>query len=362
MKNTLIQEDIERLVDVSPILRDFQDATVLVTGATGLLGSQIVLALLENNKQHQSGVTVIALVRNQEKAEKVFSAFLDNPYLIILEADIQSSIEISETVDYVIHGASVTDSSSFVTSPVDTIKTAITGTENLLELAVKKQVKGFLYLSSLEVYGITDTSLAKISETDYGFLDPLSVRSSYSEGKRMVECLCVAYLNQHGIPVKIARLAQTFGPGVSYSDNRVFAQFARSVIEGQDIILRTTGETVRNYCYTMDAVHALFYILLKGEAGQAYNVANKNTAISIKDMAALVIKNFSRGSSTLVFDLVDSPEKLGYNPVVKIELDTSKLERLGWFATVDLEDMYARLIGSMRSEQIESGGVSCRRS
>ena len=351
MNNRIIQADIEELVLTSPILKEFQKGTILVTGATGLLGNQVIRTLLEHNKRNQATVTVVALVRNKEKAEKLFSDVLNMSHFKLHVADIQTPIEITETIDSIIHGASVTDSSSFVTYPVDTIKTAIDGTKNLLDLAVEKKVKGFLYLSSLEVYGFPDPHRGMVSEEDYGYLDPLSVRSSYSEGKRMVECLCVAYLEQYGVPIKIARLTQTFGSGVSYSDNRVFAQFARSILEGKNIVLKTTGETVRSYCYTSDAVHALFYILLKGDHGQAYNVANKMTAISIRDMAELVITNFSQGKSKLVFDIAENPEKLGYNPVMKIELDTNKLERLGWKPKVGMEDMYNRLIKSMRIDR-----------
>lgn len=360
MKNSIIDEDIKHLVSSSSILEMLNKETFLITGATGLLGNQIVRTLLEVNRQKNVQIRVLAVVRNMQKAYNQFSDVLSNPSLVLLEADILTTINIDESIDYIIHGASVTDSASFVTTPVDTIRTAITGTENMLELARRHQVKGFLYLSSLEVYGVTDPDLETILETDSGYLDPMSVRSSYSESKRMVECLCVAYLKQYQVPIRIARLTQTFGPGVSYQDNRVFAQFARAIIEGQDIVLKTLGETVRSYCYTMDAVHALFYILLNGISGEAYNVANKTTAISVREMAELVLELDGRKRSKLIFDIAENPEQLGYNPVVKIRLDTSKLESLGWKAEVGLTDMYRRLISSMKSEYLQSGGDGCQ--
>ncbi|AGK72036.1 nucleotide sugar dehydratase [Streptococcus cristatus] len=350
MKNSIIDEDIKHLVSSSSILEMLNKETFLITGATGLLGNQIVRTLLEVNRQKNVQIRVLAVVRNIQKAYKQFSDLLENSSLVLLEADILSEINIDEPIDYIIHGASVTDSASFVTTPVDTIRTAMTGTENMLELARKHPIKGFLYLSSLEVYGITDPDLDTILETDSGYLDSMSVRSSYSESKRMAECLCVAYLKQYQVPIRVARLTQTFGPGVSYLDNRVFAQFARSVIEGKDIVLRTLGETVRSYCYTMDAVNALFYILLKGISGEAYNVANKTTAISIRNMAELVLELDRQNKAKLIFDIVENPEQIGYNPVMKIRLDTSKLESLGWKAEVGLADMYRRLISSMKSQ------------
>ena len=176
----------------------------------------------------------------------------------------------------------------------------------------------------------------------------MSVRSSYSEGKRIVENYCISYMSQFGIPVKIARLCQTFGPGVEYNDNRVFAQFARSVIEGKDIILKTKGETVRNYCYTSDAVTGLITIMVKGENGQAYNIANMETTISIVDMANLVTTLLPESKSKLLFDIAPDATKLGYNPIMKIQIDSSKLQALGWKTEVPLKEMFIRLIQYMK--------------
>ena len=231
---------------------------------------------------------------------------------------------------------------------METIATAIDGTRNVLELARRCKVKGFLYLSSLEVYGVPAEGHVKMQESEAGYIDSMKVRSCYSEGKRMVECLCASYASEYGVPAKVVRLSQTFGAGVAYTDGRVFAQFARSAIEGADIVLKTKGETLRNYCYTADAVTALLLVLVKGSVGEAYNVANKDTAISIADMAKFVCDKFSGGRSKVVFDIAEDATKLGYNPVVKICLDTAKLEGLGWKAEFGLEEMFRRTIESMK--------------
>lgn len=178
-----------------------------------------------------------------------------------------------------------------------------------------------------------------------GYINPLSVRSSYSESKRMAENLCCAYSLEYELPIKIARLTQTFGAGVSYNDNRVFAQFARSVIEKTNIVLHTEGNTIRNYCYTSDAVRAMLYILLRGMSGTAYNVANMDTDISISNMAKLVA-TFDTNTD-IVFNLDDN-QKYGYNPTVKICLDTSRLNKLGWSAEIGLAEMFQNLIESMK--------------
>lgn len=345
--NLYVQQDINDLLDSEQILfKQLQKKTVFITGATGLIGSNLVLALLEANKKFNLDITVLALVRNQEKAEQMFIDYISDEQLKFIVGDVLHIPDIAQPIDFIIHGASITASSDFVNKPVDTIHTALQGTMNVLELAKNKQVNSFVYLSSLEIYGVANKK--DIFEEDIGYIDFTNVRSSYSESKRMAECLSVSYAKQYGIPVKIARLGQTFGPGVSYFDNRVFAQFARSVIEQKDIVLHTTGETERNYCYTKDAVSAILYILLKGENSQAYNVANEATMISIRDMAEMVAKLNVNGQTKVVVDLKDS-QALGFNPIVKIRLKTEKLEKLGWKATIDLEQMFVNLIKFMRT-------------
>lgn len=344
----IIQQDLDDIINIDFINWDLlKNKTVLVTGATGLIGSQLVMSLLNANVEKNLNLKVLAVVRNKQKAEKIFK-YSDDKSLEFVVQDILKPFNIASTVDYIVHGASMTGSKEFVDYPVETIKTAIQGTENILELAKEKSIDGMVYLSSLEVYGVVDFSIDKVTEDMFGTIDPMSVRSSYSEGKRMVECLCSSYASEYKIPIKVARLCQTFGAGVNYSDNRVFAQFARSIIEGKDIVLKTDGSTERNYCYIRDAIAGILTLLLKGESGQAYNIANKNTLISIRGMAEMLIEKYSESGSKLVFDIAEDATKLGYNPKVKMNLDTQKIEKLGWKAEVGLEVMFEHLIESMK--------------
>lgn len=352
-QDSYLQGDVEYIANSASIPWDeLGGRSVLVTGATGLIGSLVVMALACRNRLFNQGTRIKALVRNREKAERVFESILGRPGFEIVEGDVNSSIEGAGDVDYIIHAASATSSKYFVTNPVETIATAIDGTRNVLELARRCKAKGFLYLSSLEVYGVPAEGHVKMQESEAGYIDSMKVRSCYSEGKRMVECLCASYASEYDVPAKVVRLAQTFGAGVAYEDGRVFAQFARSAIEGSDIVLKTKGETLRNYCYTADAVTALLLVLVKGTVGEAYNIANKDTAISIADMAKLVCDKFSGGRSKVVFDIAEDATKLGYNPVVKICLDTTKLESLGWRAEYNLEQMFERTIASMKSRRL----------
>ena len=343
-ENVVLQEDMEELVNSGCLFDDLKGNTVFVTGATGLIGSQIVKALACANRLKDSHIRILAFVSSEKKARKVLGSLLDRGDVSLVFGDVNREIETGENVDYVIHGASATSSRFFVTNPVETILTALEGTKNILEFARGKAVKGMVYLSSLEVYGVPGTEDGRVTEKDYGYMDPMSVRSSYSEGKRMVECLCASYASEYGVPVKVARLSQTFGAGVEYNDGRVFAEFARCAVEKRNIVLHTAGNTLRSYCYTKDAVSALLYILVKGNAGEAYNVTNEDTAVTIREMAQCVCDTFPESGISVEFDMPGDLASFGYNPEMVIRLDSSRLKALGWQPTVGLRDMFVRMI------------------
>lgn len=328
MNNSIFEEDIKNIINDFD-MSVFDGKTILVTGATGLIGKLCVKSLLNSGYNTQ----VIALVRDEEKAKNIFGKSKRLTYLV---QDINQRINTTRRVDYIIHAASTTSSKDFVEKPVETIYTAINGSRNVLEFAKNKRLEGMVYLSSLEIYGVNEKE--NIKERDYGYIDILNPRSSYSESKKMVETMCISYGTEYGVPVKIARLAQTFGAGVSISDNRVFAQFAKAIINKENIILHTKGETKRNYCYTTDAVRGIFTILTKGENNNAYNVANENSYCSISEMAHLLENEYTK-----VEYKIDEVNR-GYNPTVKIALNTEKLNALGWEAKVDLKEMFDRLI------------------
>ncbi|MCM1283725.1 MAG: NAD(P)-dependent oxidoreductase [Muribaculaceae bacterium] len=349
--NPVLQEDIEEIVKSGCPLEELRDSSVLVTGATGLIGSQLVKTLACANRLKGLNTTVYGLVRSKGKAERVFGGLLDRGDVKLVLGDIGARVEMGEPLHYIFHCASPTSSKYFVSNPVETIMTAVEGTKNVLELAREKEVRGMVYLSSLEVYGIPRTKDGTVTEEDYGYIDPLSPRSSYSEGKRMVECLCASYAKEYGVPVKIARLSQTFGAGVEYNDGRVFAEFARCAVEKRNIVLHTAGNTLRTYCYTKDAISALLVILVRGEAGSAYNVTNPDTAVTIREMAQCVCDAFPESGIGVEFDLPGDLEAFGYNPEMVIKLDTKKLTALGWKATVDLKQMFVRMIEGFEREE-----------
>lgn len=325
----------------------FKNSVVMVTGATGLIGKQIVNALLYANENSETNITIIALVRNKKKADKLFWQNCTNKLKYVVQ-DIQKPVKYNGKIDFIIHTANSTSSRDFAEKPVETINSIITGTKNVLDFAKKKQVKGVVYLSSMEVYGETDINRKEpLKETDLGYINPSNPRSSYPEGKKLAENLCVSYFNEYGIPVKIARLAQTIGGAVDYNDKRVFAEFARNIVEKQDIVLQTKGESIRSYCYITDAVIGVFVLLERGEDGEIYNIANPETTCSIKDMAEMLCAKYP--DSHLRFELKENKAFLG---TINYSLDIEKIKKTGWLPKIDMNEIFERLVNGFSAQKI----------
>lgn len=347
--NRIYKADLNEIISDETIpWHLLNDADVLITGAAGLIGSLAVNALLYANQVRGLSCRVHAVVRDTAKAEKMYGEQLrENLGLTLVEQDICTFQDYDSEIDYIIHGAGRTASKSFVNEPVETIATALRGTENLLELARKKNVKGFIYLSTMEVYGTPDTD-EKITEEHNTNLNTMVVRNCYPVSKRMCENMCACYEAEYGIKTTVIRLTQTFGPGVSYDDGRVFAEFARCAIEGRDIILHTSGKTKRSYLYTADAVRAVFTILLSGRSGEAYNAANEETYCSIYEMACLTAKECACGDIAVRCEVEQDLSAYGYMPVLHMNLDTTKLQKLGWKPKHGLNQMFQSLCETMK--------------
>ena len=346
--NKVHLEDLQHIVaDENIPWHELDGKTVLVTGATGLIGSNIVNTLLFYGERTEMPPHVLGFVRNREKAERVFADQLAEHMdeLSFIVGDICSPAEISSQVDYIIHAASDTASRSFVERPAEIMRTAVNGTWNMLELAREKQVKSFVYLSSMEAYG-SPTEERLLTEDAPAYFDSSAIRSCYPESKRLCETSTTAYAAEYGVPAKSVRLAQTFGPGIAQSDVRVFADFSRKALAGEDIVLATKGDSQRMYLYTADAVRAILTVLLKGENGKCYNAANPDTYCSVLEMAQLVSRLFSEGRTKVVFS-TDPHDAEKYPPGHKLKLDVSKLASLGWSAYTALPDMYLRMIQGM---------------
>ena len=340
-KNRILEEDLAYAESCSFIPWDeLEQKTVLITGGTGLIGRTLAKALI-NHKN----IRVLLLVRNIPKAEKFYpDCTAGGAAPEFIQGTIEDLPEIPDPIDYIIHCAAPTASSFFVEHSAETIKSIVSGTENLLELARQKKIRGMVVLSSMEVFGEIHDEEPK-DESAVGYLDPLKLRSSYPEAKRLMETLCCAWAGEYGVPVTTARLAQTFGPGVMKNDQRIFAWMTNCALNGEDIRLKTSGSKKNPYLYTMDAVTAILLLLCRGARGETYNTANPATYCSIKEMAEMVADTIGEGKICVYTNC--GGDTSVYRPEGCLNLDVSKLLNLGWSPRYDLPEMYRRLAAGM---------------
>lgn len=347
MNDKVLERDIS-ILGSSSAFAPFAGDTILITGATGLIGSTLVKGMLRWNSTHDTPIRIIALARSEDKAIRLFGNYENEENLDVICCDISCLPPIKQDIDWVWHGASITSSAAFAAYPVEVASTELNGTRTVLDLAKTHNVKGMVYLSSLEVYGYIPQDHGEVHERDCGFLDAFETRNSYPCAKRMCECLCYLFASEYTVPVKIARLAQTFGAGVAPDDKRVFAQFAHAVVSGSPIVLHTSGESRRCYCYTTDAIEGAATILSDGNPGEAYNVANQSTYCSVVEMAEMIVGRYPQSGVKIEYDFPEDVSKFGYSKPSFINLNNDKLTSLGWKARYDLPEMYDRLIESMK--------------
>ena len=345
-ENQFVVEDLRNVATDKVIpWEKLNNKSVLVTGATGLIGSLVVKALLYFADANDKNITVGAFIRNADKADRVLGNLkADHSNLIYEIGDLSKEFNLSRKYDYVIHAASATGSKDFIEKPVETILTTVESTKNFLKYAHENKIDSMVYISSMEVYG--EIAHETVKEEDFGLLNWMNLRSSYPQSKRLAETLCISYSSEYNVPVKIIRPTLTFGPGVSREDNRVFAQFARAVINKTDITLLTKGGTKRDYLHTADAVRGILSILLLGNDGEAYNLSNQDSYCTIYEMAQMCC-GLANNEISVKFDL--DPEKSKcYPKEQKIQLDNGKYIALNNSTKTSIQDTYLKLISYLK--------------
>lgn len=336
------KQDIASLFENGLDLSRLRDKTILVVGATGLIGSCVIDVLMQNPQRNYQ---VIASGRNRERAKEKFALYWEDKRFFFAELDVTQPIsknlkrQIFDDVydamlhiDYIINAASNASPNFFKQKPVEVMKANIEGVSHLIEYGLKHDMQRMVYISSGEIYGEGDGS--EFTEKSSGYVDCASVRACYPSSKRAAETLCMAYCEEYGADVVIARLSHTYGPGFTESDNRVYAQFIRNVLAGEDIVLKSKGEAYRSWLYVVDAAHAILRLLLDGERANAYNVAHSESNISIRQLAELIAEKAHR---KVVFDIPDDSLQGNTTPITKATFNTNKLKALGWKPLFDIE-------------------------
>lgn len=328
-ENLLYNQDIAHVTEIKFPWYKLQNRSIMISGATGLIGSFLIDVLLEKNTQDGLNCTVYALGRNKEKAMERFSKHANNSHLIFISYDVRLPLKMDNVgrVDYVLHLAANTHPMLYATDPIGTITTNLIGAQNMLEFAAQHNAVRFLLASSNEMYGENRGDVEFYDEDYCGYINCNTLRAGYPESKRCSEALCQAYKQQKGLDVVIARLTRSYGPTMNMSDTKAVSQFIKRGVAGEDIILKSEGTQYFSYTYMSDAVSGLLWVLLTGENGEAYNIADESGDIQLKDLATNIAA-FS--GKKVVFEIPDGVEASGYSKATKARLNGAKLKGLGW--------------------------------
>lgn len=326
--NPLYQQTLQTAAEGFSDWNILQDCSILISGATGMIGSFLVDLIMSQNRRQALSCTVYALGRNRDKGKKRFAAYWDDPLFHFVACDINREVLVdTEHVDYILHAASNTHPVAYATDPIGTVTTNIIGTHHLLEFAVAHHAKRFIFASTVEVYGENRGDTESFTEDYCGYIDCNTLRAGYPESKRAGEALCQAYIQQTGLDIVIPRLSRVYGPTMLMSDTKALSQFIKNSLAGEDIVLKSAGTQFFSYSYVADAVTGILYCMAKGQCGQAYNIADPASDITLRDLAQLIA---DQAGTQVVFQIPDAVETAGFSKATKAILDSSKLKTLGW--------------------------------
>lgn len=342
-KNIIFRDFSKITTEGAPWSIDSSKKSILITGATGLVGSTLVNYLDYLNKNNNNNFDITVMVRNEEKAKKLF----ENKNIKYLVQDIRKPLNDQIKFDFIVDCASNADPKLYASNPVDTIQTNVVGITNLLNYCLNNINTKVLFVSSVEVYGNTTGIDHLLKENDFGFTDCNTLRACYTESKRLSETLCQAYHEQYGVNCTIARLCKIYGPYITDTDSKVMAQMLRKVVSNDDIVLKSDGMQNLSFCYSVDVASALLYILYNGESCKAYNVADKHSIYRLKEIAEKLAKI---GEVNVKYELPTADEKKGYSVIKDAIQDSSLLETLGWSSKINMEEGLEHSVQYLKSK------------
>ncbi|MBQ2936412.1 MAG: NAD-dependent epimerase/dehydratase family protein [Lachnospiraceae bacterium] len=342
------QQEIRGMIDLPLPWEKLIGKTIMLSGATGMIGKCMIDVLMHYNEtwaQQGSEIRVIALSRNEAKARERFDKYWEEKCFTYMSCDVNEMIPDCGHVDYIVHAASNTHPLQYSQDSIGTINSNIIGTKNLLDYAVAHKAEQFCFVSSVEVYGENRGDVEKFDEKYLGYIDCNTLRAGYPESKRLGETLCNAYKQTYGLDFVIPRLSRCYGPTMLSSDTKAISQFIKKAAAGEDIVLKSEGTQKYSYSFVTDAVAGILYAVLLGESGEAYNIADKESDITLKDLAETLA---DIAGTKVIFDLPDEAERRGYSTATKAMLDASKLEALGWKAQVHMAEGLRCVVESIR--------------
>ena len=333
--------DVGRVSSILPELGQLAGKSVMITGAAGLICSAVVDILFRYNDTHAEKIRILAAGRWIEEMTVRFGDMVnrDDFRFVVYDASRTDNC-LDVQADYIIHGASNAFPGMIVKEPVETMLSNFVGMKCLLDYAKENGTRRILYISSSEVYGEKKEN-EPFREGQYGYIDLLNPRNSYSVGKRAAETLCASYAAEYGVESVIVRPGHIYGPTASPHDNRVSSAWAYAASRGEDIVMKSDGAQVRSYCYCLDCASAMLKVLLKGENCHAYNISNPDSIISIRQMAELLAGS---AGVELKMEIPSTEEKKGFNPMSNSSLESTSLLGLGWKGFFDAAEGFGHTV------------------
>lgn len=341
LQSDIYRNDLKIAFENTVDIRKLYHKSVLITGATGLIGSFAADLLLYANREENAGIEIYLLARDEGRLKERFTSSLKDKKLHFVVQDVTKPLELTIPVDYIIHAAGDGFPAAFREHPVETMTPALFGTYQLLQYAKAYGLQKFLYISSGEVYGKTAGDVHAFSEEECGYLDNMTVRSCYPMAKRCAETLCVSFGEQYGIPIVVARPSHTYGACTSARDNRATVQFLEQAAAGEQITLYSRGEQMRSYTYVADCVSAIFTVLVKGMNGEAYNIANAVSTASIAEFASILAQKVN---TEWCIKTPDETQRKEQTVIEYAVLNPAKLEQLGWKGQYDIDQGIRHMI------------------
>ena len=292
------------------------------------------------------GVKVFASGRNEKVAAERFSDYFGDKNFSFVKLDVNEPIKDDLKVDFIIHAASNSQNKLFASDPVNTIMANILGSYNLLEFGVKSKVERFVFVSSGDSYGKPLNEDDVFDENYCGYINPNTLRAGYPEAKRAGEALCQAYISKYNLDVVIARPCRIYGPTMRLDDSKAMSEFIMNGVRGEDIVLKSQGLPRFSYCYGADCVSGIFYCLLKGGCGEAYNISDSSEILSLREIAEYVS---SLAGKKVIFELPSELQAKGFLKVLKVVLSNDKLRALGWTPKDDTRSGVKKTVEILKS-------------
>ena len=347
-ENEIYLNNLKEVASLDIKWEDLKNSRFMITGATGMIGKFLIDTIMYLDETTDLNCTIIAIGRNKEKAEKRFSKYFNSKNFEFVEMDINDKVEYDGEVDYILHAASSTSPLQYSTYPITTITTNVIALNSLLKFGYEKNIKKFIFTSSVEIYGENKGDVDRFDENYLGYINCNTLRAGYPESKRVAESLCQAYIKEKGMHIVIPRLARTFGPTLLQSDTKALSQFIKNGVNRENIVLKSEGNQLFSYTYVTDAVKGILYTLFYGENGGAYNVCDEKFDITLKELALTIAKIVG---TEVMFDLPSEAERAGYSTATKAIMNGEKIKALGFNVPSNFEERLRETIEVLREIQ-----------